>query len=217
MTDYGPRAVLAGNPVRPSLEAQDETIAKRLKDEYKIDNSVPLILIFGGGLGAAGINRLVFKAAPELVKDYQVIHLTGKGKMPEDLELLKMDNYHVLEVLDNRLLSVLISMSDLVVARAGLGTLTELSYWRKPALLIPMPKSHQKDNAEYFSKAKAAVLADQDCLTPEKLISVVRDILNNPDLRRELGNNIGKIMKRGAAGTISSIIAEIISPQENNS
>lgn len=214
LIDYGPRTILAGNPIRRPASVQDENLVKQLKAEYSLDNSIPLILIVGGGTGATGINRLIFKAASELARDYQVIHLTGRGKLPEDAGLLNIKNYHVLEFLDNRLISVLMSMSDLVVSRAGLGALTELSYWRKPAILIPMPKSHQEDNAAYFVKAKAAVRLDQAGLSPEMLIKEINHILGNPILKKELGNNIGKIMKRDAADTISGIILEIISGRE---
>ncbi|MFA6194179.1 MAG: UDP-N-acetylglucosamine--N-acetylmuramyl-(pentapeptide) pyrophosphoryl-undecaprenol N-acetylglucosamine transferase [Patescibacteria group bacterium] len=214
LIDYGPRTILAGNPIRQPVSAQDESLAKELQAEYSLDNSIPLILIIGGGTGATGINRLIFKAAPELVHDCQIIHLTGRGKLPEDASLLSIKNYHVLEFLDNRVVSALMSMSNLVVSRAGLGALTELSYWRKPALLIPMPRSHQEDNAAYFAKAQAALFLYQSELSPEKLALEIRNILNDPVRLKNLGNNIGKIMKRDAADTISGIIWEIISGRE---
>ena len=210
LTDYGPRAVLVGNPMRRSLDIQDEGLIKKLKAAYSLDNSIPLILVFGGGLGAVGINRLIFKSALGLAKDYQLIHLTGKGKLPSEASLLQSAGYHVLESLDNRELSALMSMADLVVARAGLGALTELSYWRKPAILIPMPDSHQEDNAAYFAKNRAAMSLDQADLSAEKLATEIRRVLGDPALKRELSNNIGKIMKRGAADTVAGIIWEII-------
>lgn len=214
LIDYGPRTILAGNPIRRLTSVQDENLARELKAEYSLDNSIPLILVIGGGTGATGINRLVFAAAPALVRDYQIIHLVGRGKMPEAAELLQIKNYHILEFLDNRIISVLMSMADLVISRAGLGALTEMSYWRKPAILIPMPKSHQEDNAAYFAKAKAAVRLDQAELSSELLMQEINHILGDPILKKELGNNIGKIMKRDAADTISGIILEIISGRE---
>jgi len=210
LDDYGSRAVLAGNPISELSCRPDDDLRARLKMEYSLDNSIPLILVFGGGLGAAGINRLIFAAATELVDAGQIIHLTGKGKMPSDSSLSHMPNYHVLEYLDNHTLSTLIAMAELVVSRAGLGALTELSYSRKPAILIPMPHSHQEDNAAYFAAARAALSLDQSSLTPEKLALAIKNLLDNANLRRELGNNIGKIMKRDAADTISGIIWEII-------
>lgn len=214
LLDYGPKAVLAGNPVRQLVNIQDENLVRKLKAEYSLDNSIPLIFVSGGRLGATGINRLVFKAASGLAGNCQIIHLTGKGKMPEEASLLKINNYHVREFLDNRELSTLISLSDLVISRAGLGTLTELSYWRKPAILIPMPNSHQEDNAAYFAQERAALFMNQAELTPEKLTAAVKDVLVDSSLKRELSNNIGKIMKRGAAGTIAGIIWEIVGGQK---
>ncbi len=214
LIDYGPRTILAGNPIRRLSGIQDESLIQELKTEYSLDNSIPLILVIGGGTGATGINRLIFQAAPELARDYQIIHLVGRGKMPEDDSLSNIKNYHILEFLDNRVMSTLMSMSDMVVSRAGLGALTEMSYWRKPAILIPMPQSHQEDNAAYFVKAKAALRLDQAGLSPEGLIKEINNVLGNPALKRELGNNIGKIMKRDAADTISGIIWEMISGRE---
>jgi len=210
LLDFGAKAVWTGNPIRRLAPAQDENLIKALKIEYSLDNSIPLILFFGGGLGATGINRLVFKAASELAKDYQIIHLTGKGKMPGEAGLLKINNYHVLESLDNLKLSGLISLAELVVSRAGLGALTELSYWRKPAIIIPMPGSHQEDNAAYFNKERSALSLNQTGLTSEKLLTEIRRALNDSNLKRELSNNIGKIMKRDAAETIAGIVWEIL-------
>lgn len=214
LLDYGPKAVLAGNPIRQLVNTQDENLVRKLKAEYSLDNSIPLVFVSGGRLGATGINRLVFKAAFGLAQNCQIIHLTGQGKMPEEASLLKINNYHVREFLDNRELSTLISLSDLIVSRAGLGTLTESSYWRKPTILIPMPNSHQEDNAAYFAQERAALFMNQAELTPEKLTAAIKDVLADSILKRELSNNIGKIMKRGAAGTIAGIIWEIIGGQK---
>ncbi len=213
LIDYGPRAVWTGNPIRRFAGVQDEIIV-RLKQRYSLDDSVPLILVFGGGLGATGINRLIFKIAADLAKEYQIIHLTGKGKLPADSSLSENSNYHVLESLDNLELSALMSLADLVVSRAGLGALTELSYWRKPAILIPMPESHQEDNAAYFAKTRAALFLNQSELSPERLAAEIKRVLADPELRRELGNNIGKMMKRDAAEAVSGIVWEIIKGRE---
>lgn len=216
LVDYGPKSVLAGNPIRPMESIQDDNLIKELKDRFSLDSSIPLILVFGGGLGAIGINRLIFKAAPDLAQHYQIIHLTGKGKMPLDIDMLELNNYHVLEFLDNRRLSTLMSMANLVISRAGLGTLTELSYWRKPAILIPMPKSHQEENAGYFAKERAAQTFNQAGLTVDKLAAAIKDILDYSTVKQELSNNIGRIMKRNAAGTISGIIWEIIAAKKTD-
>ena len=210
LADYGPKAILVGNPIRQLVNAQDENLVRQLKTAYSLDNSIPLILVFGGGLGATGINRLIFSVAPELSRKYQIIHLTGRGKMPADAALLNLRNYHVLESLDNRELSTLMSLAEVMVSRAGLGALTELSYWRKPAILIPMPDSHQEDNAAYFAAARAALFFNQAELSPEKLIDEIGKVLDNPALRKELSNNIGKIIKRDAAEMIAGIIWEML-------
>ncbi len=85
--------------------------------------------------------------------------------------------------------------STVVVSRCGMSTLTEISYLAKPAILIPMPKTHQEKNAEVFAKAEAAIILDQIKLNSDIFIKNIRELINNDVLRQNLSNNVGQVIK----------------------
>jgi len=216
LADYGVKAVWTGNP-SGDMERYKERIGET-KIKYGLQSDRPLVLIAGGGTGSAAINKLVSQARPELIEFCQIIHLTGKGKLFEQRfgSAQASDNpemvgrYQTREFLNNEEFLALTAAADLVVSRCGLGTLTELSALGKPTILIPMPDSHQEDNAAIFRAAEAAVILEQKDLTPEKLTDEVKQILSNPVLRERLKKNIAKVIKRGAAKNLAGLIWEMI-------
>src|SRR5207248_1725444 len=111
----------------------------------------------GGGTGALGLNMLVAAAIPELTQFCQVIHLTGRGRaVPPAAPAGRYRSYEFLtEDMPHAL-----AAADLVVSRAGMGTLTELAALGKPALIVPMPRSHQLANARVFEALAAVEVAD---------------------------------------------------------
>ncbi len=100
--------------------------------------------------------------------------------------------------------------ADTVVSRAGMGVLTELSYLGKPAILIPMPDSHQEDNAKIFKDKDAAIVLNQKELTPEALTKNIKKLLDDEALRGKLSDNIKKVIKRGANKEVIKIIKSIL-------
>ncbi len=206
LSDFGKPAVFTGNPFR-SLAMDAEELDK-IKKKYNVTAGLPLVLVTGGGSGAASVNQLVFKAAPELTEFCQVIHITGKGKLPGKID--KHEHYQVFEFLPNREVLGLMIASQLVISRCGLAFLTELSALNKAALLIPMPHSHQEDNAAIFARSEAAIVIFQHLLGSKRLVSEVRKILDDKELRAALESKIGGVIKRGAAEKIAAIIREIV-------
>jgi UDP-N-acetylglucosamine--N-acetylmuramyl-(pentapeptide) pyrophosphoryl-undecaprenol N-acetylglucosamine transferase len=205
--DYPGKAILIGNPVR-LIDDNNKEVMAEIRQRYNLSSDQPLVLITGGGTGAVAINDLVGQSIQELGTFCQIIHLTGKGKAPS----IKIGhkNYHALEFVAPREFTSLVSAADLVVSRCGMAALTELSAGQKAAILIPMPDSHQTENAAVFAQAQAALVLEQQDLTPEQLVGEVRRILDDPALRTSLQNNIGKVIKRGAAAAMAGIIWEIV-------
>ena len=152
----GRRTVLTGNPVRSEVLGADREDGHAL---FGLSADRPTVLVLGGGTGAAALNRLVVEALPYLRSDFQVIHVTGLNKMvrPPDWT----GTYLQFDFLNERMPSAL-AVADLVVTRAGMGTLTELAALGRPAVIVPMPRSHQEDNAELFVRAGAAVGFNQN-------------------------------------------------------
>jgi UDP-N-acetylglucosamine--N-acetylmuramyl-(pentapeptide) pyrophosphoryl-undecaprenol N-acetylglucosamine transferase len=207
LADYGSKAVWIGNPIRP-LEIEEYKIAwQEVRQKYNLEDNKPLILLIGGSIGAKALNDLMF-ASRGLFSFCQIIHLAGSGKLP----LLTNDYpyYYPLEFLPHQDVLTLMIAADLIISRCGLGVLTELSYLHKAAILIPIPDSHQEDNAAIFARAGAAIILKQAELTPEKLVAEVKRVLGNAALRTELQNNIGRVIKKGAAENMAGIIEEIV-------
>jgi len=218
LLDYGQRAVWLGNPTI-DLSRRDfvESVAE-IKNKYYIDTSRPLVLFIGGAGGSLFINNLVRATAPELVKFCRVIHLTGHERLAVDISERTAGSeitdgrsaYVVKEFVSNDELLALMAAADLVVSRAGLSALTELSALNKSAILIPMPGSHQEDNAAVFAKAQAAIVWKQNELSAEKLGPELKRILADADWRIKSSNNISKIIKRGSAQSMAGIVWEIL-------
>ena len=196
------KAILIGNPVRHEFYHCD---MGKSKEFFNLVDGLPLVLIFGGGTGAARINELVSNAALTLVKFCQVIHITGKGKNID----LDLPNYHQYEFLSTEMLEALCA-SDLVVSRAGLSTLSELIIMAKPTILIPIPDSHQEFNAQYFQKANAVVNLSQKTLTAEFLISQIKEIIDHKQKMQSLSENISQMMKRDGGKRMAEIILEVV-------
>jgi len=205
LSDYGPRAVLTGNPLKDISSYRANVIQAKNKYGFKIED--PLVMVIGGGTGALAINKLVAASLPELLPFCQIIHLTGRGKKPE---LVSDSRYQSFEFLDQSEVLALMAASDLIISRCGFGVLTEIAAFAKPAILIPIPNSHQKDNAKLFQGRDAAIVLDQEDLNPDFLSNQIKLILSDAKLRGSLSHNIGKIMKPAAAENIAAIIWEII-------
>lgn len=199
---YGKKAQVVGNPVRKDLQTLPSAAVAKTK--LGLNGSKPVILIFGGGTGAAFVNRLVAQSAPELSAIAQILHLCGTGK--GCTMNVANANYHSFEFFNAEQMAQAYAAADIVVARAGLSTITELSFLKKPAIIIPMPYSHQVDNARFLETHNAARVLDEPVLEQEFFIQNVRELLQNKRQQREFGECIHAIMPHDAARSIAAII-----------
>lgn len=206
LADFGKEAIFTGNPLR-SLALTEEGLAE-IKKKFNIVSDRPLILVTGGGTGAANLNRLIYQVVEELAKDFQVIHVTGRGKLLDKTD--DQPYYQAYEFIPNCDILGLMRLSDLVVSRCGLAFLTELSALNKVAILIPLPDSHQEDNAAVFRDAGAAVVLSEASLSSQKLVSEIYRVISDNNLRTDMSRKVGEIIKRGAAPRIAAAIKEII-------
>lgn len=211
LDDYGAKAVWTGNPIRPEFKKMKIT-ARQSRQKLNLDINRPTILIMGGGTGALALNKLTWNSLPLLTKFCQVIHITGPGKGGIGI---KLNNnlrrfYRPFPFLNIDGLIKAYAAADVVVSRAGLGSLTELSYLGKPTILIPMPDSHQEDNAALLAKQNAAIVLNQKTLTTQDFIAAVKNLLNSKEKCSNLSFNIKKIMKSDANKRIKEIIFQLV-------
>ncbi len=197
------KVVFTGNPFRKVILQGD---CERAFHRFNLQANLPVLLVMGGGLGAKNINEVIFKIAPDLVKFCQVIHLTGKNKgqtiAKEDLII---NRYHQVEFLTREMPDVY-KVADLVITRAGLGALTELSVLAKPSLVIPITDSHQEINAQYFKEQKAVVLVKESELIPDKFLKQLKDLINNQSELKRLSQQIHQLSQLQAGEKIAQII-----------
>lgn len=204
---YFARGVVTGNPVR-ELQGNKEDALK----EFGLEINKPTILVFGGGSGALGLDRVVLSAVPMLTGNgYQIIHIVGKNSPREGDFLAHIGRGYVRkEALNMQGMASAFAASDLVICRAGLATISELSTLQKASIVVPMPDSHQEQNAELLAQKNAAVVLSQKDLTSEKLFNAVEDILKNGNKKNELQKNISHIMPSGAADTIAQLVYKLL-------
>ncbi|MDD3102103.1 MAG: undecaprenyldiphospho-muramoylpentapeptide beta-N-acetylglucosaminyltransferase [Patescibacteria group bacterium] len=197
------KTVLTGNPVRPDIKNYSR---ERAIKRFDLETNLPTLLVIGGGTGAENINKLINKIIPELVKFCQIIHITGKRKIQVAQTLT---HYHQYEFLNEAMPDAL-TIADLIISRAGMGFLTELSILGKPAIIIPMPNSHQEINAQYFAEQKAIVLMEEKNINHKILFDKIHQLIFAASERSVLSLNISKLAKPDAASKIAEIILKNI-------
>lgn len=184
-----PRAVTTGLPLRPPIAALAAALdhdpagtRAAAAVELGLDPDRPTLLVTGGSLGALSLNRAVAGAAADLARSgVQVLHLTGTGKDAEvTAAVAGVAGYHVLAYLDR--MELALAACDLVVCRAGAGTVSELSALGRPAVYVPLPvgNGEQRLNAAPVVAAGGGVLVADADLTPAWVRDKVAPLLGDP-------------------------------------
>jgi UDP-N-acetylglucosamine--N-acetylmuramyl-(pentapeptide) pyrophosphoryl-undecaprenol N-acetylglucosamine transferase len=195
----GARTEVTGNPVRAEILGADARLAFQ---QLRLEPELPLVVATGGGTGALGLNRIVAAAAGRLVASCQVVHLTGRGRgVPAPVA----DRYQQFEFLVDELPSLL-AAATVVVSRAGMGTLSELAALGRPAVVIPLPESHQWDNARAFERRGAAEVLDQEGLSADLLAKHILGLLADTPRRQRLGAALASTMPRDAAQRVAEAL-----------
>ena len=165
------KAVLTGTPIRAELLNGDKEAGRKF---CGISSDKPDLMVIGGSLGAASVNQNIRLILPELLKDFQVIHLCGKGKLDESL--VNTEGYVQYEYIRQELAD-LFALADVVISRAGANAICELLALHKPNILIPLSaKASRGDqilNARSFEAQGFSMVIDEDYLSPGLLIEKV--------------------------------------------
>lgn len=171
------RAVLTGSPIRAEL-AQGNKIAGL--DMCGFTANKPVIMVIGGSLGAANVNKAVRDALSPLLAKYQIVHLCGKGKI--DDSLLEIPGYKQFDYIKAELKD-LFAMADMVISRAGANAICELLALRKPNILIPLPAASSRGdqilNAKSFEDQGFSMVINEEILTTDLLVRKIDELYNN--------------------------------------
>ncbi len=181
------KAVVTGTPIRQELLSGDPEKGRAFTG-FTVDK--PVILIIGGSLGAQAVNTAVRNILPQLLPDFQVVHLCGKGKKDESLNGLT--GYVQYEYIEKELAD-LFAMADIVISRAGANAICELQALKKPNLLIPLSANASRGdqilNARSFEKQGFSMVLEEEELTDQVLLDAVHKLYGNRDTYRAAMEN----------------------------
>lgn len=210
------RCVLTGNPVRPAvLRTERDASRKKLGLDER-----PLILSFGGSLGARRVNEAVADLLAWSAKDgrFQHIHAYGQwGRWFPDLlrekgiDLAERPEMDIREYIDN--MPDCLAAADLVICRAGAITLSELQVQGRASILIPSPnvaENHQFHNAMALVNRNAAAILEEKDLSGDTLRRLVEDLFHDPDTIPTLSANAKKMAITDANDRIYQLIREVL-------
>lgn len=203
------RTVLTGNPVRQDLL---EVASKRNEAQsfFKLDESTNTVLVLGGSLGARRINQLI-EANLEIFKEngIQLIWQTGK------LYYNEYKKYHSKDIQVHEFLNKMdlaYAAADIIISRAGAGSVSELCIVGKPVIFIPSPnvaEDHQAKNAMAIVNKNAAIMLKETELE-EKFENTFLDLLRSEDQQEVLSRNIKELAMPNATSAIVDEVEKLI-------
>lgn len=205
------KIIFAGNPVRKDIINSSQKREKGLK-HFGLKEKYPVVLVLGGSLGAGSINNAVKKNIGMICVDIQLIWQSGKIYFPECSEALKgseRKNVVLLEFIKE--MDLAYACADIIISRAGAGTISELALTGKPVILIPSPnvaEDHQSRNAMALVEKNAAIMI-KDSEAENKLADTINDLVQDEERRKILSRNIEKLAIPDAAERIAEEILKL--------
>jgi len=203
------KLTVTGYPVRQALSTWNKEDAVNF---FGLSPTLPTLLVTGGSLGSLSINQALVDVLPELLKDMQIIHLTGTltwpqfSQVPDTLGAEASTRYRSFPYLHDEMGAVL-SVADLVLSRAGASSIGEYPHFGIPAILVPYPHAwrYQKVNADYLAKNGAAIILTDDQM-PAKLLPLVRDLINDPEKLGEMKKAMSSLAVQDSASSLAKMI-----------
>ncbi len=220
------KIALTGIPVRAALA---HPLPEGAAQELQLDLSVPTVLVIGGSLGSKRINDTILEGLATIVDGANVIHQTGKNNFAEVESMAKIilegsahaSRYHAFPYLSQDSLRKAAGAASVVVSRAGATAITEVSLWGKPSILIPIPESvshDQRTNAYAYAHTGAAVVLEEENLSPNVLASEIRRIALDTALAARMSERSRGFANPNAARLIAEELLRItlthLSPEE---
>jgi UDP-N-acetylglucosamine--N-acetylmuramyl-(pentapeptide) pyrophosphoryl-undecaprenol N-acetylglucosamine transferase len=218
--DNPARLVVTGYPTRSELVHWDKAEGRK---KLGLHDKLPILLVLGGSKGARSINRALLPALPQLLKQTQVVHISGQldweeiqaaqAQLPVDLA----KEYHAYPYLHEEMGAALAS-ADLAISRAGASTMGEYPLFGLPAILVPYPYAwrYQKVNADYLvSHGGALMIKDEDL--PAQLMRTVQSLLGNPAQLDSMHAAMHSLHQPEAATRIAELLEMLAHKNEGNS
>lgn len=219
-TEYFPNEKIMniGNPVRQKILGGTKEEAKEI---FNLIGDKPLVLVVGGSQGSQCINNLILEILPELLKSFEIIHQTGKNNfkaVKAESEVVIEDTtlkpyYHVMPFLEEDYLKNALTVSDIVVSRAGSGLIFEIASAGKPAILIPLAssaQSHQLKNSYKLNEIGAAEVIAEENLKPHFFLERLKFLFSRQDILSEMAASSKSFARPKAGYIIANYIIEYL-------
>lgn len=193
------KAVLSGSPIRKELLSGSRLEGLRFTG---LSAEKPILLMIGGSTGSVVINNALRSILPDLLKEFQVIHLCGKGRLDHSLDHL--EGYVQYEYISKELKD-LMAAADIVLSRAGANAICELLALHKPNILVPLSaavsRGDQILNAHSFESQGFSYVLEEEQMNAATLLDAIHTVYNKRDTYRKnmesssLSNGVDIVLK----------------------
>lgn len=197
------KIVVTGTPTKLKKQSLTETQKEEVKKQLSIKNNLPIVLVYGGSQGAKSINDAVIGIIESKQNEkYHIIWAVGQKQYDDIKQTLKTKGLNINNIKNASIVPYIYNMedvmnlADLIVARSGAMTITEVSLLAKPAIFVPYPyatENHQEYNAKVLANVGAAqIILDKD-LNKDILSKNIQEIIDNKELQQKMSKNAEKI------------------------
>lgn len=212
--------VVTGTPVKIKKREYGINEKSKIIKDLKLSETKPIVLIFGGSQGAQKINEAIVGIIKKnLNKNYQIIWATGPKQYDVVKEKLESDNIYINKIENMKIVPYIYNMeevmnvSDVIIARSGAMTITEISNLGKASILIPLPnvsQDHQLYNAKVLENIGASKIILNNDLTENNLNNAVEEIILNKQNLLQMGKNAFKISTENVEEKIYNEIKNVL-------
>ncbi len=207
-----PKKIVTGYPLRPDLHRWSVAEARSF---FALQDQLPVLMVFGGSRGARSINQALAGVLPELLKEMQIIHITGKldwqmmEEVRQGLTTEQLNRYRPYPYLYDEI-GAAMQLADLAVTRAGASTLGELPVFGLPAILVPYPYAwhYQRVNASYLVRHGAASILE-DAQLKDELARKVLELMHDHTKRKQMAKAMRLLAQPEAAARIADLITSL--------
>lgn len=212
------KTALTGNPVREEILSGSK---ERARERFGLDPQKKTLVLLGGSQGAHGLNNALLQVLPLLLtKGVQVIHQTGSSHLEGVLALAaelgvptEKGSYHPIDFLSAEEVGDVLVSADIVVSRAGAGSIAEIAACRKALVLVPLPSAandEQRKNAYDIAEIGGALVLEEANLGEHLFLENLENLLNNDDLRAEMGEKLHVFYHPDAAERIADGLIDLM-------
>lgn len=214
------KVVVTGTPTKVKKIELTSSRRQELIKEFNLNQNLPIVLVFGGSQGAKAINDSIIGMIQEKkIHNYQLIWATGPKQYDVIKEELRNSNIDIDNIQNCKVVPYIYNMEemyalcDLVIARSGAMTITELAIVCKPAIFIPLPSvgaNRQEDNARVVEKLGGAEVILNSELTSENLSTLLDKMTIEPDKLKQMGQKVNALEMKNVEDVIYKEICDVV-------